>query len=79
MLAHARLAARMTGFAPLLLLDEIAAHLDENRRATLFDLVHDIGGQAFMTGTDAAMFASLGDRAEFFRVENGTVRREDAP
>jgi DNA replication and repair protein RecF len=78
-LAHARLAARMTGFAPLLLLDEIAAHLDENRRATLFDLVHDIGGQAFMTGTDAAMFASLGDRAEFFRVENGTVRREDAP
>jgi DNA replication and repair protein RecF len=78
-LAHARLAARMTGFAPILLLDEIAAHLDENRRATLFDLVHDIGGQAFMTGTDAAMFGSLGERAEFFRVSNGPVVREDAP
>ncbi len=78
-LAHARLAARMTGYAPILLLDEIAAHLDENRRATLFDLVHEIGGQAFMTGTDAAMFRSLGERAEFFRVANGTVTREDAP
>ena len=78
-LAHARLAARMTGYAPILLLDEIAAHLDENRRATLFDLVHEIGGQAFMTGTDAAMFRSLGERAEFFRVSNGTVTREDAP
>ncbi len=69
----------MTGYAPILLLDEIAAHLDENRRATLFDLVHEIGGQAFMTGTDAAMFRSLGERAEFFRVSNGTVTREDAP
>lgn len=76
-LAHARLAARMTGFAPILLLDEIAAHLDENRRATLFDLVHEIGGQAFMTGTDASMFDSLGERAEFFRVSNGTVTREE--
>ncbi len=51
----------------------------KNRRATLFDLVHEIGGQAFMTGTDAAMFKSLGERAEFFRVSNGTVTREDAP
>ena len=48
-LAHARLVGNMTGHAPVLLLDEIAAHLDEGRRAALFDLVDDLGGQAFMT------------------------------
>jgi DNA replication and repair protein RecF len=72
-LAHARLVAGITGFAPILLLDEIAAHLDENRRAMLFDLVHSLGGQSFMTGTDMAMFSALGDRAEFFTVNNGEV------
>ncbi len=72
-LAHAQLVADMTGFAPLLLLDEIAAHLDEGRRAALFDLIDAIGGQAFMTGTDRAMFAALGDRARFLAVANGTV------
>jgi DNA replication and repair protein RecF len=74
-LAHARLAASLTGFAPILLLDEIAAHLDENRRAMLFDLVDSIGGQAFMTGTDAAMFSAWGDRAAFFNVHNGEIGR----
>ncbi len=72
-LAHARLTADMTGFAPILLLDEIAAHLDEGRRATLFDLVDGLGGQAFMTGTDQSMFAALGDRAQFFTVTHGSV------
>ncbi|KKX31617.1 DNA replication/repair protein RecF [Rhizobium sp. LC145] len=72
-LAHARLTANMTGFAPVLLLDEIAAHLDEGRRAALFDLVHDLGGQSFMTGTDKAMFAALADRAQFFTVSHGAV------
>lgn len=72
-LAHARLTADMTGFAPILLLDEIAAHLDEGRRATLFDLVDGLGGQAFMTGTDQSMFAALGDRAQFFTVSHGSV------
>lgn len=72
-LAHARLTADMTGFAPILLLDEIAAHLDEGRRATLFDLVDGLGGQAFMTGTDHSMFAALGDRAQFFTVSHGSV------
>ncbi len=72
-LAHARLTADMTGFAPILLLDEIAAHLDEGRRATLFDLVDGLGGQAFMTGTDSSMFAALGDRAQFFTVTHGSV------
>lgn len=72
-LAHARLTADMTGFAPILLLDEIAAHLDEGRRATLFDLVDGLGGQAFMTGTDQSMFAALGERAQFFTVSHGSV------
>jgi len=72
-LAHARLVGDLTGFAPILLLDEVAAHLDEGRRAALFDLVDELGGQAFMTGTDATMFAALGDRARFLNVANGTV------
>ncbi|WP_455269445.1 DNA replication/repair protein RecF [Rhizobium herbae] len=72
-LAHARLVGNMTGHAPVLLLDEIAAHLDEGRRAALFDLVDDLGGQAFMTGTDQSMFSALGDRAFYLTVANGTV------
>ncbi|MEM8839500.1 MAG: DNA replication/repair protein RecF, partial [Pseudomonadota bacterium] len=51
-LAHARLVARLSGMTPLLLLDEVAAHLDEIRRAALFDTLEDLGCQAFMTGTD---------------------------
>lgn len=73
-LAHARLTANMTGHAPVLLLDEIAAHLDEGRRAALFDLVHALGGQSFMTGTDAAMFSAMGERALFLTVANGSIR-----
>lgn len=72
-LAHARLTADMTGYAPILLLDEIAAHLDEGRRAALFDLVHGLGGQSFMTGTDRSMFSALADRAQFFTVNHGGV------
>ncbi len=72
-LAHARLVANLTGHAPVLLLDEIAAHLDEGRRAALFDLVDDLGGQAFMTGTDRSMFSALGERARYLTVANGAV------
>jgi len=72
-LAHARLTADMTGHAPILLLDEIAAHLDEGRRAALFDLVHGLGGQSFMTGTDRGMFSALSDRAQFFTVAHGGI------
>jgi DNA replication and repair protein RecF len=72
-LAHARLVGNLTGHAPVLLLDEIAAHLDESRRAALFDLVDGLGGQAFMTGTDRAMFSALGDRAQFLTVKHGGI------
>lgn len=70
-MAHARLVAEMTGATPILLLDEIAAHLDDDRRASLFDLIDALGGQALMTGTDRAMFDALGGRAQFFRVREG--------
>ena len=76
-LAHARLVRDLTRHPPLLLLDEIAAHLDEGRRAALFDLVDDLGGQAFMTGTDRALFAALSDRGQRFHVAGGKVAALD--
>jgi DNA replication and repair protein RecF len=72
-LAHARLTANLSGSAPLLLLDEIAAHFDERRRAALFDMIDAIGGQAFMTGTDRSLFDSLGARARYLTVSNGII------
>lgn len=73
-LAAARAQARAdAGAAPLLLLDEIAAHLDERRRAALFDEICAIGAQAWMTGTDAALFAAMGDRGQGFCVTNGAL------
>lgn len=76
-LAHARLVRDLVRHPPLLLLDEIAAHLDEGRRAALFDLVDDLGGQAFMTGTDTALFDALGNRGQRFNVTSGAVTRVD--
>lgn len=73
-LANARLIRARHGAAPLLLLDELAAHLDRIRRAALFDEVLALGGQAWMTGTDAELFAPLQGRAQFFMVEDGQVR-----
>jgi DNA replication and repair protein RecF len=72
-LSHARLIGEMAGMAPILLLDEIAAHLDAGRRAALFSIVEDLGGQTFMTGTDAALFSSLSGRAQFLTVDHGSV------
>ncbi|MCE1237211.1 MAG: DNA replication/repair protein RecF [Hyphomicrobiales bacterium] len=72
-LAHARLVGETTGRAPLLLLDEIAAHLDPTRRAQLFDVLEALGSQCWMTGTDASAFSSLGDRATLFEVAGGRV------
>ncbi|MDK9698059.1 MAG: DNA replication/repair protein RecF [Siculibacillus sp.] len=74
-LAHARLVGETCGRAPLLLLDEVAAHLDPRRRAELFDVVEALGSQCWMTGTDASAFAALGERAVVFEVSGGSVRR----
>jgi len=73
-LAHARLTAELSGMTPVLLLDEIAAHLDEGRRAALFSILEETGGQTLMTGTDAALFSSIAGSAQFLTVSNGTVR-----
>jgi DNA replication and repair protein RecF len=72
-LSHARLTGEMAGMVPILLLDEIAAHLDAGRRAALFSIIEDLGGQTFMTGTDAALFSSLEGRAQFLTVGHGAV------
>lgn len=73
-LAHAALIARARGFAPLLLLDEVPAHLDAARRAALFEALAALPGQAFLTGTDAAIFAPLAGAAEYFNLDSGEVR-----
>ncbi|MES0177705.1 DNA replication/repair protein RecF [Mesorhizobium sp. M0025] len=72
-LSHARLTGEMSGMTPILLLDEIAAHLDAGRRAALFSILEELSCQAFMTGTDAALFSSLRGRAQFLTVDHGTV------
>ena len=72
-LAHAGLVRAMSGIGPLLLLDEVAAHLDPGRRAGLFDIIERLDVQAFMTGTDASLFEALGDRAQHLTVDQGTI------
>jgi DNA replication and repair protein RecF len=78
-LAHARLLALHRSAPPLLLLDEIAAHLDESRRRALFDEILGLGVQAWLTGTDAAVFADLGERARFFQVHAATLTPAEPP
>jgi DNA replication and repair protein RecF len=72
-LAHARLVAAMSGLAPLVLLDEVAAHLDPRRRAGLFEVLETLGGQVWMTGADPGLFAELRDRADLLQVVPGRV------
>ncbi|MDG4873895.1 DNA replication/repair protein RecF [Mesorhizobium sp. WSM4935] len=72
-LSHARLTGEMSGLTPILLLDEIAAHLDAGRRAALFSILEELNCQAFMTGTDAALFSSLAGQAQFLTVDHGSV------
>jgi len=72
-LAHARLQAIDDGAAPILLLDEVAAHLDRDRRAALFDAVLDLGGQAWLTGTDRSVFDPIASRAHLIDVADGRI------
>ena len=74
-LAHANLVAEMTGITPLLLLDEVVAHLDPNRRAALFAELAKLGAQVWLTGADPAAFANMGVNADIFDVEAGSVTR----
>ena len=72
-LAEARLVTKLTGFTPVLLLDEVAAHLDSERRAALYETLIGLGAQAWLTGTDAAAFTPLDDRAQRFVVQERRV------
>ena len=74
MLADAReLSRAREGLAPILLLDEIAAHLDVVRRAALFEEIHALAAQAWMTGADPAAFAEIEARSEVFQVSPGRI------
>jgi DNA replication and repair protein RecF len=72
-LAHAGLIAEMCGFAPVLLLDEVVAHLDPARRTALYAELEKLGAQVWMTGADPAAFAEIETRAEFFQVSPGRI------
>jgi DNA replication and repair protein RecF len=74
-LAHAALVAETTGIVPLLLLDEVVAHLDPARRTALFAELTRLGAQVWLSGADPATFAELTSSGEIFDVENGRVAR----
>jgi DNA replication and repair protein RecF len=72
-LAQARTVAAAAGAMPMLLLDEVTAHLDSGRRRALFQALDFMGVQVWMTGTDESLFEGLGKAAQFFHVEAGTI------
>jgi DNA replication and repair protein RecF len=76
-LAHAGLLTEMSGFAPVLLLDEVVAHLDPARRAALYGEIDTLGAQVWMTGADPAAFAEVAGRAQVFEISPGKVTSHD--
>ncbi len=72
-LAHARLLGLARGATPVILLDEIAAHLDEGRRIALAERILALGAQAWLTGTDTSLFEAFNGQAQIFEVLSGQV------
>lgn len=72
-LSHARLCGEVFGSVPILLLDEVAAHLDAGRRGALYQILEDLDCQTFMTGTDPVLFSAMAGKAQFLTVSGGTV------
>lgn len=72
-LAHSNCVARLRGGRPLLLLDEVAAHLDPLRRGALYERLAGQGGQVWLTGTEAALFADMPGPVRRFRVSEGQI------
>lgn len=77
-LGQARMQAALRGAAPILLLDEVAAHLDHERRAALFDELVGLRTQSWLTGTDLSLFTAFGERAQFFHVHDAHLSRQQA-
>jgi DNA replication and repair protein RecF len=76
-LAEARLRSAQGERLPILLLDEVAAHLDPGRRDDLFEQLCALGAQAWLTGTDPSLFAPLGPRAQYLTVRDSTLQQYD--
>jgi DNA replication and repair protein RecF len=72
-MAQARSVAARTGDVPILLLDEVAAHLDATRRQALFEILQDLGGQSWITGTDATAFADFTHATSHLHISGGAV------
>ncbi len=72
-LAHARLIKAERGAPPILLLDEVAAHLDEKRRNALYEILQDLGAQCWLTGTESTLFDAVKGKAQFFEVKDFVV------
>ncbi len=76
-LSNARLIAAERGAPPILLLDEVAAHLDKTRRRALYDLLKDLGGQVWLTGTDFNLFDSITGTAQFFEIHDSQIKAKE--
>ncbi len=72
-LAHATLIKAEKDRPPIILLDEVAAHLDETRRSALYDILGEIGAQTWLTGTDKNLFDAIQDKAQFFEVKDANI------
>jgi DNA replication and repair protein RecF len=77
-LAKSELIREMQGVSPLILLDEVAAHLDLARREALFGEISRLCGQAWMTGTDRDLFAPMAQEAQIFAVNQGKIRPDSS-
>jgi DNA replication and repair protein RecF len=75
-LAHAGLLAEMSGFSPVLLLDEVVAHLDPSRRTALYGELQKLAVQAWLTGADAAAFAEIAGKADMLEVSPGQIGKQ---
>jgi DNA replication and repair protein RecF len=72
-LAKAELIKELEGASPMILLDEVAAHLDQSRRGALFAEISRLSAQAWMTGTDRDLFAPMAEKAQIFAVNRGKI------
>lgn len=79
LLTHARLRGALLGELPILLLDEVTAHMDVGRRAALARALEELGAQAWLSGTDRGLFAALDGRATFLEIDNGTIVGDERP